>query len=133
MGRATQLLQTVQVSAEERVEAEVERLDHRPDNIDAETWALIQENGRLSTERLNEILRSPRFMRLRAGDQAKLIGLAQNRAYGMPQTNRADAGKRKGQVGDVVAAELRNLVERTTLPEYKMTKATIEIDDAEEL
>lgn len=133
MGRANELLQVAQVAAKQQVDAEVETLDFRPDNIDADTWALIQEGGRLATERLVEILSSPKFMRLRAGDQAKLIALAQNRAYGLPQTNRFDSGKRKGQSTDVVAAELRALVDRTTLPEYRGVKSTVDIDDAEEL
>lgn len=133
MGRATQLLDQVQMTAQKDVEAEVEKLDFRPDNIDAETWALIQENGRIATERLNEILVSPKFLRLRAGDQAKLIALAQNRAYGLPQTNRHDSNKRKGTITDVTASELRQLADRTTLPEYKLVRNTVEIDDAEEI
>ena len=50
-----------------------ELVPFKPDNIDAETWDLMQENGRLATEKLNKILRSPGFLRMRPGDQVKII------------------------------------------------------------
>ena len=114
------------------LEDEVTRMDHKPDDIPADVWELIQDNGRLATERLNEILASPRFTRLRAGDQAKLIALAQNRAYGQPKTNNAasQASRKKGGAGDVTASELRQLASRATLPEYKRT--AVPLDDIED-
>lgn len=89
----------------------------KPDNVPHDVWLLIQENGRLATERLNEILRSPRFHRLRASDQAKLISLAQNRAYGAPQAPKED--KNKGRFVDLTADEMRTLSKKATLPEYR--------------
>ena len=100
------------------VEGEVERLNARPDDVPSDVWDLMLENGELATTRLHEILLSPRFPRLRASDQAKLIALAQNRAYGTPKQNRVDP-KRGGQLIDVTAHELGKLVERAALPEYK--------------
>ncbi len=90
----------------------------QPDNIPDDVWELIQDNGRLATERLNEILISPRFHRLRAGDQAKLIKLAQDRAYGIAAAPR-DLKPKGGRLGDEVARQLNSLEDRTTLPEYK--------------
>lgn len=134
MGRLQKVLSEQPTAAQQReqVDQEIERLDFRPDDIDADTWALIQENGRLATERLYQILSSPKFLRLRAGDQAKLISLAQNRAYGMPKTNKAEDGRRKGTFKDVTAEALNSLVHRASLPEYQ-TKQPNEVDDAEEL
>lgn len=88
----------------------------KPDNIDNDTWLLIQDNGRLATERLNEILSSPRFSRMRPGDQAKLIKLAQDRAYGLPASNK---GENKRPIVDVTAKELRDKANRAALPEYR--------------
>jgi hypothetical protein len=72
-------------------------------------------------------------MRLRAGDQAKLIALAQNRAYGMPKTNNAasQANRKRGGASDVTAATLRDLASRAALPEYKQSGKSLEdIEDA---
>lgn len=132
MGRLDGLLAKVEQKKEENVEAEVELLDFRPDDIPDDVWQLIQENGRLATERLNEILASPKFMRLRAGDQAKLIGLAQERAYGKPKVNSSRGQGRGAKFTDVTARELSDLAHRTTLPEYSRSKLT-DIEDAEEL
>lgn len=100
------------------VNGEVEQLNARPDDVPSDVWDMMLENGELATTRLNEILTSARFSRLRASDQAKLIALAQNRAYGTPKQNRVDP-KRGGQLIDVTAHELGRLVERAALPEYK--------------
>lgn len=112
------------------VEAEVEQINSRPDDIPKETWDLMQENGKIATERLYEALTSPSFSRMRAGDKAKLIALAQNRAYGMPKAARAADNKRRGGFTDMTAKELGNLAHRATLPEYKQQSPAI-IEDAE--
>jgi len=127
-------LMTAQVQkAKVEVEGEVERMDNRPDHIDKDTWDLMQENGRLATERLNEILASPKFTRLRPSDQAKLIALAQNRAYGVPLNYKTDMGKRAGKFSDVTATALRELATRAALPEYKATPMTVETNDEDEI
>lgn len=134
MGRLDNLLVQASVENEKAVEAEVEDLSFRPDNIDAETWSLILENGQLATLRLNEILRSPNFHRMKAADRAKIIQLAQNRAYGLPAQNKSgEGGKKKAGVGDVTAAELRDLASRAALPEYRSTKIAMDVEDAEEI
>jgi hypothetical protein len=115
--------------AEETADGVVEVVSFKPDNISQEVWDLIQENGELATRRLNEILVGPRFHRLRAGDQAKLIALAQNRAYGMPLTNNVDKSKTRTGTGDVTQAELNKLAGRAALPEYK--KINQHVEDAE--
>lgn len=89
----------------------------KPDTIPHDVWLLIQDNGRLATERLNEILRSPRFHRLRASDQAKLISLAQTRAYGQPSAPKED--KNKNRFVDLTADEMSALSKRAVLPEYR--------------
>lgn len=131
MGRFSQKVDNALTSpakqTPDEVQGEIERMDNRPDHIDAATWELIQQNGQLATERLNEILRSPKFTRLRASDQAKLIALAQNRAYGMPQTHRTDPNKNRGGFADVTAEALRDKAARAMLPEYR----NVPIEDAE--
>lgn len=138
MGRLNEILAKTRVENKKKAAAEVENnvvevMDFRPDNISQEVWDLIQENGELATRRLNEILHSPRFPRLRASDQAKLIALAQNRAYGMPHNNNATGSKRSGSVSDVTQAELNDLAARAALPEYRRSGIPREdtIDDAE--
>lgn len=130
MGRLDQTLPQVQEGAAnhkaEAIDAEVEELNARPLDIPADVWAVIQENGRLATEKLHDILASPRFDRLRAGEQAKLIALAQNRAYGLPKSNNAAASAKRGAI-DGTRHQLGELVHRATLPEYKMSA----IKDAE--
>lgn len=104
------------------LEGEVVNLN-QPDNIDADTWALIQDTGRLACERLWEILSSERFMRVRASDQAKLIKLAQDRAYGVAAVRKEAARKLNGF--DVTAEELRDLEKRAKLPEYRVVDAEV--------
>lgn len=89
----------------------------KPDSIPHDVWIVVQENGRLATERLNEILNSRQFMRLRAGDQAKLIKLAQDRAYGAPQAQKET--KNTGKFFDMTAEEMNKLSKRAALPEYR--------------
>lgn len=134
MGRLSDLVaksstKTAEVLEEETKDGVVEVLDGRPDNIPAEVWDLIQENGELATKRLNEILTSPRFHRIRAGDQAKLIALAQNRAYGMPQSNRDNSSKRQTNASDVTQAALNALASRAALPEYRRSNNAV-VEDA---
>ena len=139
MGRLSDAIAKVDKVTANEVEAEIEEadaevIDFCPDNMPADVWELVQENGRLATERLNELLLSSKFPRMKASDQAKLIALAQDRAYGKPISNRFDANKRRGGVGDVTQRELNALVARTTLPEYKrLNTMEVDIDDAEEL
>lgn len=128
MGRLEQALVASAGGEQSRVDAEVERMNAAPDDVPADVWALIQENGRVATERLNELLTSPKFTRLRATDQARLIALAQNRAYGTPKANKA-ADNRVTRGGDVTAAELNGLVHRATLPEYSRVKSK-DVEDA---
>ena len=131
MGRADQLMASKAAIADAAVADEIEEMNARPDDMPADVWHLVQENGRLATEKLNAILSSPRFARLRPGDQAKLIALAQNRAYGQPKTNSgAIAGKRRGLSSDVTATELRDLASRTSLPEYSRLPKSAAIEDA---
>lgn len=127
MGRANDLIMNAKAVIADEVDGEVEELNARPDDIPEDVWKLIQENGRLATERLNEILVSPKFIRLRASDQAKLIALAQNRAYGMPKQNRVDP-KKPGMLTDATAHTLRALDNRSRLPEYRKL---LSVDDAE--
>lgn len=120
MGRADKLIAAAKDAQGAAVEAEVQDMSPKPDDIPHDVWELIQETGELATRRLHEIISGPRFMRLRAGDQAKLIALAQNRAYGMPKQNNAATagGKKRALAGDVTASELQAMADRTVLPEY---------------
>jgi hypothetical protein len=104
--------------AEENQATRIEEVTRtsQPDHIDADTWALIQDTGRLACERLYAILSDPKFLRLRAGDQAKLIALAQTRAYGVAVAKKE---ARRGRIIDVTAEELRDTATRAALPEYR--------------
>lgn len=135
MSRVKAAIAEAEKNAEAAIVVELEEMNAKPDDIPADVWQMIQENGRIATERLNEILTSPRFMRLKAGDQAKLIALAQSRAYGNPKTSGAGEAKRRVGRGDVVADELHKLAYRATLPEYKkeLTADVVEDADYEEL
>lgn len=110
----------------------------KPDEMPADVWEMVQENGRLATERLHEILSSERFKRYRPADQAKLIKLAQDRAYGVPSQSKSGADKSKGGVIDMTSEEMRAIASRASLPEYRhsinspnqVTEAEV-IDDGE--
>jgi len=119
MGRLDQVNNQIEEENAVVVASELERLDGRPDTIPQHVWDLIRENGELATTRLNELLRSPRFSRYKVADQAKLIALAQDRAYGKPSAPKQTGGRRKGGSRDVVNTELDNMAYRTTLPEYR--------------
>lgn len=104
---------------------------NQPDNIPSDVWALIQDNGRVATERLSELLNSQRFHRLKASDQAKLIQLAQDRAFGRPDPGVKRTIKTVShEIHDATAHSLRNLQTRLTLPEYSRARRT---DDAPDL
>ena len=89
----------------------------KPDNIPADVWNLIQESGRVATERLHELLVSTRFTRLRSSDQARLIKLAQDRAYGAPANSKSE--QKNSAYIDVTAEELGSIADKSELPEYK--------------
>jgi hypothetical protein len=109
-------LQVAQESA--AVDREVAQIykPGKPDHVDDQTWDLIQETGREACARLHEIITGPRFSRLRAGDQAKLIKLAQERAFGTIISNRAE---KKAVRTNTTAEELGKLADRARLPEYR--------------
>lgn len=136
MGRATRALETMAVASKEAVVEEIEAAtSFRPDDVPEDVWRQIQDNGRLATELLGQILESPRFLRYRPSEQAKLIALAQNRAYGMPKAavNTQANGKRRAGSMDVTQHALNNLVSRATLPEYKNVVVAVELDDEDDL
>lgn len=116
----------------DEVSAEALTYIGKPDEMPADVWELVQENGRVATERLHEILTSERFKRLRASDQAKLIKLAQDRAYGVPTASRA-SDKKGGPVIDMTSEEMRAIANRAKLPEYRYAEtANVKgVDDAE--
>ena len=105
------------------VSAEIVKLNNEPhnDSIPADVWAVMQENGRIATERLNELLTSTRFHRLKAGEQAKLIALAQDRAYGRadPGIKRVVKATANRSDMDATSAALARLSSRASLPEYR--------------
>tara|TARA_R110000823_G_scaffold5692_6_gene22457 strand:- start:251 stop:634 length:384 start_codon:yes stop_codon:yes gene_type:complete len=93
----------------------------RPDNIPPATWAALSEAGHVAAERLLSLLQGPAFMRLKAGDQARLIELAMNRAYG-PPIKRELSLSLSGQVSDAVAESLGRLA-GAELPEMRTASA----------
>lgn len=86
-----------------------------PSNIPPETWAMLQEAGHSAAERLRDLLQSSSFARLKPGDQARLIELALNRAYG-PPIKREMSLTLTGEVSDATSQILASLAERD-LPE----------------
>ncbi len=136
MGRVSKDLTEMKSVNDAAVEAEFEEISSRPDDIPKEVWSLIQETGKLATERLHDIIASPKFMRLKAADQAKLIALAQNRAYGTPKSGTAEAvarTKRRAGARDMTAEALRNLATRAALPEYSQEIVDVEFETDEDL
>jgi hypothetical protein len=87
----------------------------RPDNIPPATWQALSEAGHVAAERLLDLLQGKSFERLKAGDQARLIELALNRAYG-PPIKREMSLTLSGTVSDAVAESLSNLAS-VDLPE----------------
>ena len=92
-----------------------ERPIERPQNIPAATWSALQEAGHEAAERLRDLIQSPRFERLKPGDQARLIELALTRAYG-PPIKREMTLSLSGNVSDAVAESLGRLAS-ADLPE----------------
>ena len=119
MGRMDQVKEEIEKENVVALSGELDRLDGKPETIPQHVWDLMRENGELATRRLNELLRSPRFSRLKAGDQAKLIALAQERAYGKTAAPKQENSRKRGGMKDVINSELDNMAYRTTLPEYR--------------
>lgn len=116
-------LQQAKIAKERsELQEEVTRLSEvaKPDSIPNDVWMLMQENGRVATEKLHEILCSAAFDRYSAKDKAALIKLAQERAYGAVMKPSADSSK-KGKFIDMTADELNSLAKKTKLPEYRLT------------
>lgn len=107
--------------AQKAIEGEVAKIG-QPDHIDDATWSLIQDTGRLATEKLWQILNSPRFERYRPADQARLIKMAQDRAFGAVAAKKE---VRRVNSKDVTAEELNSMAARAKLPEYKIEDAVI--------
>lgn len=105
----------------EDLEGVVGPMDAPPDGIAPETWNLIKENGHLATVRLNEILNSKRFHRLSASSQARLIQLAQDRAFGKPIAQKAVT--KSLVITDATARALADQAQRAALPEYRRSAA----------
>lgn len=90
------------------------------ERISDHDWALMQENGSLATLRLNELLKSKRFHRLKASEQARIIQLAQDRAYGRPDPGIKRSVKLTLSGGaDATAQALADLSAKARLPEYR--------------
>lgn len=90
-----------------------------PEHVPDDVWQVMQENGRQATQRLQELLTSARFHRLKTSDQARLIALAQERAYGKPDPGVKRSVKVHAHVSDATALALAKAADRTRLPEYR--------------
>ena len=116
---------------QEEIENEIAGLPqnyaHKEEHIPDDVWEIIQDNGRLATKRLNELLTSHRFHRYKASDQAKLISLAQDRAYGKPNPGIKKVVKATIDLGskDATNASIKNLRDRLRLPEYGVVDAEV--------
>ena len=88
----------------------------RPDNIPPATWQALSEAGHQAAERLLDLIKAKSFERLKPTDQARLIELALNRAYG-PPIKREMSLTLSGNVSDAVAESLGALA-GTSLPEF---------------
>jgi hypothetical protein len=88
----------------------------RPPDIPPETWQALQDAGHSAAERLRDLLQAKAFERLKPSDQARLIELALNRAYG-PPIKREMSLTLSGNVSDAVAASLARL-SAVDLPEF---------------
>lgn len=136
-GRADAALESMKTTMATQVAIDVadadiaspEEVSMKPDEIPEDVWAIVQESGREATNRLHELLVSPKFTRLKTSDQTKLISLAQNRAYGLPKTSRADLNKRRGRITDATAFALNDQAARAALPEYKQTVIDVELEE----
>jgi len=92
-------------------------MEARRGDIPPETWALIQQAGHKAAERLLDLIEKPAFSRMKVTDQARLIELALNRAYGPPIQKSATLAL-SGKISDAVADELARLSEQD-LPENR--------------
>tara|TARA_R110002167_G_scaffold74809_6_gene209113 strand:- start:1162 stop:1569 length:408 start_codon:yes stop_codon:yes gene_type:complete len=87
----------------------------RPSAIPPNVWVLLQSAGERAAGKLNDMLSSIKFDRLKPTEQARLVELALNRAYG-PPIKREMSLQLTGNVSDAVAASLASL-SATDLPE----------------
>lgn len=124
MGKLAEKAQRLENKREKEIEGEIVSINDelRHDHIPHDVWQLIQENGRIAIERLNEILSSPKFNRLKATDQAKLIALATDRAYGRPDPGIKRVQKTHVVITDATATALSHAASRAELPEYKSSQ-----------
>jgi hypothetical protein len=95
-------------SVEEETDAPAAASDGRPTTIPPDVWTQLQAAGATAAERLADLLASKAFERLKPPDQARLIELALNRAYG-PPIKREMTLSLSGNVSDAVAASLARL------------------------
>jgi len=96
--------------------------DARPDAIPAEAWEALQEAGQRASERLRDLIAGKSFERLKPADQARLIQLALDRAYG-PPVKREMSLTLSGSVSDAVAESLARLAS-SDLPEFTENRAS---------
>lgn len=87
----------------------------KPDSVPAHVWTTLQAAGERAADKLLDMLSSKKFDRLRPSEQARLVELALNRAYG-PPIKREMSLTLTGNVSDAVAASLATL-SATDLPE----------------
>jgi len=93
----------------------------RPTSIPAEAWEALQEAGHAAAERLRELITARSFERLRPAEQARLIALALDRAYG-PPVKREMTLSLSGDVTDAVADSLARL-SGADLPETRKSRS----------
>lgn len=104
--------------------------DGKPDAMPPEAWEALQQAGTRAAERLRDLIEANSFKRLKPTDQARLIQLALDRAYG-PPVKREMSLTLSGTVSDAVAESLGRLAS-ADLPEmrpnrrntHKMTRDT---------
>jgi len=89
----------------------------KPDAIPDHVWQTLQDAGSAASERLLALLTGKSFERLKAGDQARLIQLALDRAYG-PPVKASMSLQLSGSVSDAVAESLGRLASHD-LPEMR--------------
>jgi hypothetical protein len=88
----------------------------RPDAIPPEVWQDLQGAASMAAQRLRDLIEKKSFERLKPSDQARLIELAFNRAYG-PPIKREMSLTLSGTVSDAVAESLGRLA-ASDLPEF---------------
>ena len=94
--------------------------DGRPDAVPPATWEALQEAGHRAAERLRDMIEAKSFERLKPSDQARLIQLALDRAYG-PPVKREMSLTLTGNVSDAVAESLGRLAS-AELPEFAQNR-----------